>query len=85
MGKETEPKVANRLTLRDMLVGRELSGDIEIINECNETLLTLSFTEDNVCSLAKTLSSDLLDRAVLHFGVRDDRVLFKIEGVEDAE
>ena len=85
MKKTIKPEVATILTLRDMVGNKDLMGDIEIINECNETLLTLSYTEDNVCSLDKTLADELLDRVVLNFGTRDGRTLFKIEGVEDAD
>ena len=78
-------EIATRLTLRDMVSAQQLIGDVEIINECNETLITLSFVEDNVCPLTNTLSNDLLDRTVLSFGTRDGRALFRLEGVEDAE
>lgn len=74
------------LTLGDMLASIPgLIGDVEIINECNETLLTASYVDDNVCPLHKVLSADLLARRILNYGVRDGRALFKVEGVEDAE
>lgn len=73
------------LTLGDMLASIPgLIGDVEIINECNETLLTASYVEDNVCPLFKVLSKELLDRKIINYGVRDGRALFKVEGVEDA-
>lgn len=76
---------AKLLRLRDIVSQTRMMGDVEIINECNETLLTLSYTEDNVCSLDKVLSQELLDRAIINYGVRDGRTLFKLAGVEDAE
>lgn len=83
--KITKPEIATILTLRGLLDSANIVGDIEIINECNETLLTLSYVEDNVCSLNKTLSDDLLSRPILSYGTRDGRTLFKLEGVEDAD
>ena len=73
-------------TLGDMLGGASrVTGDIEILNECNETLLILWDTEDYVCPLTKTLDNNLLSRAVLRYGVRDGRTIFVLSGVEDAE
>ena len=80
--QETNPTV---LTLGDMLANIPgLLGDVELINECNETLLIASYVEDNVCPLFKVLSKELLDRKIINYGVRDGRALFKVEGVEDA-
>ena len=76
---------AEPFTLEDLVSGRLIEGDLEIINECNETLITLAYVEDNVCTLDKTLSRELLDRQVLKHGVRDGRMMIKIEGVEDAD
>ena len=80
-----KPTVATLPTLGDLLNQTKIIGDIEIINECNETLLTLSYIDDNVCSLDKTLNPELLSRPILSFGTRDNRTLFKVEGLEDAE
>ena len=77
--------IATALVLRDLVGGRQIGGDIEIANECNETLITVSYVEDNVCTLDKTLSEELLDRRVINYGVRDNRMLIKLEGLEDAE
>ena len=85
MKEKAKIAVAEALTLGDLIGSRPIQGDIEIINECNETLLTLAYVEDNVCFLYKTLSKDLLARQVLSQGVRDGRLLIKIEGVEDAD
>ena len=80
-----QEKRSNILTLGDMLESfPSLLGDVEIINECNETLLIASYVEDNVCPLSKVLSTELLGRRLLNYGVRDGRALFKVEGVEDA-
>lgn len=73
-------------TLGDMLGGAsKITGDIEILNECNETLLTLWDIDEYVCSLTKTLSQELLSRSVLRYGVRDGRTIFIVSGMEDAE
>ena len=76
---------ARALTLGDMLSIAEIVGDIEIINECNETLLIASYVDENVCPLTNVLSNSLLERRLISTGVRDNRTLFKVEGVEDAE
>lgn len=73
------------MTLGEMLDISSLIGDIEIINECNETLLIASYVDENVCPITKVLSEELLERTVLSYGTRDNRMLFKISGVEDAE
>ena len=83
MTKNTE--IATALTLGDMLGMTQLMGDVEIINECNETLVVLSYVEDNVCSLENVLSPELLNRELMSYGVRDNRALFKVRGVEDAD
>ena len=75
----------SKLTLRDMLSMNRIIGDVEIINECNETLITLAYVEDNVCPLERVLSTELLDRPIVSFGTRDNRMLFKVSGVDDAE
>ena len=85
MQEKSEAVVAESFRLKDLIGGNRIEGDIEIINECNETLLMLSFVEDNVCTLEKTLHPDLLSRKILNTGVRDGRLLIKIEGVEDAD
>ena len=85
MKKEIKPAEAEALTLGDLIGNREMMGDIEIMNECNETLATLAYVDDNVCPLNKILAKELLDRAVLSFGTRDGRTVFRIEGVEDAD
>ena len=77
--------LAEPLNLGDIVGTYELQGDIEIINECNETLITISYIENNVCTLNKILNPELLARRVLMQGVRDGRLLIKIEGVEDAD
>jgi len=83
MTKDVE--MPGTLRLGDMLDMARLVGDIEIINECNETLLIASYVDENVCPLTKVLAKDLLAREVINYGTRDDRTLFKIKGVEDAE
>ena len=83
--KDLKTTEAALLTLRDMVSHTNLIGDVEIVNECNETLITISYPEDNVCPLTDTLSETLLNRAVLSFGTRDGRTLFKLEGVDDAD
>lgn len=77
--------IGGTMTLGEMLGMSELIGDVEIINECNETLLIASYVDENVCNLANVLSEDLLERTVLNYGTRDNRTLFKVSGVEDAE
>ena len=72
-------------TLREALSYYRVEGDVEIINECNETLLMATDVDENVCGLDKILSDEVLDREVLSSGVRDNRLLIKISGVEDAE
>ena len=72
-------------TLREALSYYRLEGDVEIINECNETLLVATDVDENVCGLDKLLSDELLDREVLSSGSRDNRLMIKISGVEDAE
>ena len=76
--------VAEPFTLGDLIGSLNIEGDIEIINECNETLVTLAYVEDNVCDLQQILNEDLLGRMVLKQGVRDGRMLIKVEGLEDA-
>lgn len=72
-------------TLREALSYYRVEGDVEIINECNETLLMATDVDENVCGLDKILSDEVLDREVLSSGVRDNRLLIKVSGVEDAE
>lgn len=72
-------------TLGEALSYYRVDGDVEIINECNETLLVATDVDENVCGLDKILSDEVLDREVLSSGVRDNRLLIKISGVEDAE
>ena len=72
-------------TLGEALSYYRVEGDVEIINECNETLLIATDVDENVCGLDKLLSDEVLDREVLSSGVRDNRLLIKISGVEDAE
>ena len=72
-------------TLGEALSYYRVEGDVEIINECNETLLIATDVDENVCGLDKLLSDDVLNREVLSSGVRDNRLLIKISGVEDAE
>lgn len=72
-------------TLGEALSYYRVDGDVEIINECNETLLIATDVDENVCGLDKILSDEVLDREVLSSGVRDNRLLIKISGVEDAE
>ena len=72
-------------TLGEALSYYRVEGDVEIINECNETLLIATDVDENVCGLDKILSDKVLDREVLSSGVRDNRLLIKISGVEDAE
>lgn len=72
-------------TLGEALSYYRVEGDVEIINECNETLLMATDVDENVCGLDKILSDEVLDREVLSSGVRDNRLLIKISGVEDAE
>lgn len=72
-------------TLGEALSHYRVDGDVEIINECNETLLIATDVDENVCGLDKILSDEVLDREVLSSGVRDNRLLIKISGVEDAE
>ena len=43
--------IAKTLTLGEMLGMVQLVGDVEITNECNETLLIASMVDLNVCSL----------------------------------
>lgn len=71
--------------LREALSFYKIDGDVEIINECNEPLLVATDVEDNVCGLDKILGDELLDREVLSSGMRDNRLMIKISGVEDAE
>lgn len=74
-----------KLTLGDMIEMAGLVGDIEIINECNETLLVAGYVDMNVCPLTKVLSKDLLERRLISYGSVDGRTMFKVEGEEDAE
>lgn len=83
--KSKRVEVATALTLGDMFGMTQLMGDVEIINECNETLIIASYVEDNVVSLDKVLSHDLLNRELMSYGVRDNRAVFKVKGMEDAE
>lgn len=76
---------AKAMTLREILEHTPLDGDVEIINECNETLLSLTHIDNNVCSLDKVLSDDLLNRIVLGVETAPGFVSFRLEGVEDAE
>jgi hypothetical protein len=71
--------------LREALSFYKIDGDVEIINECNETLLVATDVDENVCGLEKLLSDELLDREVLSSGSRDNCLIIKISGVEDAE
>ena len=72
-------------TLREML-GRQtkITGDVEILNECNETLVRLVDTEAYVCPITNVLSDELLDRAVIEYGC-NNAITFVVEGVDDAE
>ena len=83
--KKKQISVATTPTLGDMLSATSVVGDIEIINECNETLLIISYVEDNVCPLTKVLDNQLLERELVYFGTRDGRTIFKVKGMEDAE
>ena len=84
MRKKSEVIMPDLLTLGDLIGSRYIEGDIEIVNECNETLIIVSYVEDNVCPLDKTLNEELLDRRIIGQGVRDGRLFIKVEGVEDA-
>ncbi len=75
----------NDLTLGDMLDMVPIVGDVEITNECNETLLVAGYVDMNVCPLTDVLSDRLLGRKLLSYGSVDGRTLFKVEGMEDAE
>lgn len=73
-------------TLGEMLGSMSrLMGDVEIRNECNETLISASWVDDNVVPLDRVLSDDLLSREVMFWGTQDGRTVFKVRGVEDAE
>lgn len=78
-------EIAKMLTLGEMLDMVQLVGDVEITNECNETLLIASLVDLNVCSLTKVLNKELLERQLLSYGSVDGRTLFKVSGMEDAE
>ena len=73
------------MTLRQVLGHTKLEGDVEIINECNETLVLFSNVDNNVCGLDKLLSDDMLDRKVLGVETAPGFISFRLEGVEDAE
>ena len=76
---------AKAMTLREILAITTFDGDVELINECNETLLSLTYLDNNVCSLDKLLSDNLLDRTVLGVEKFPGFISFRLEGVEDAE
>ena len=77
--------IAKTLTLGEMLEMVQLVGDVEITNECNETLLIASMVDLNVCALTKVLDKELLERQLLSYGSIDGRTMFKVAGMEDAE
>jgi len=77
--------IAKTLTLGEMLGMVQLVGDVEITNECNETLLIASMVDLNVCSLTKILNEELLDRDLISYGSVDGRTMFRVAGMEDAE
>lgn len=86
MAKEYTEIRSRIFTLGEMLGSlSQLMGDIEIRNECNETIISASYVEDNVVPLDRVLSDDLLSREVLFWGTQDNRTIFKVRGVEDAE
>lgn len=76
-------EVATRLTLRDLL-STAIIGEVEIINECNETLLATRATV-SVVPLSKVLSDELLDREIITYGSENGETIFKVKGMEDAE
>lgn len=77
--------IAKTLTLGEMLGMVQLVGDVEITNECNETLLIASMVDLNVCSLTKILNEELLARDLISYGSVDGRTMFRVAGMEDAE
>lgn len=74
---------ASPLTLRDLL-STAIIGEVEIINECNETLLATRATV-SVVPLSKVLSDELLDREIITYGSENGETIFKVKGMEDAE
>ena len=84
MKEEQREEAATPLTLGDIV--DEFAGDIEIVNECNETLVKIVASDENVCSLKKVLCKELLNRTILkHYVLGPDLFVIKIEGVEDAD
>lgn len=77
----SEEKIG-RLTLGDML--SDAIGEVQIVNECNETILICSVDPD-IASLTDMLKQELLDRQVVRFWIEGNSLVIKIAGVEDAK
>lgn len=70
------------LTLGDML--SDAVGEVQIVNECNETMLICSVDPD-IASLTDMLKQELLDRHVIRFWIESNSLVIKIAGMEDAK
>lgn len=73
-------------TLREMLGSQtRLVGEVEILNECNESIMRLCDVEQYVAPIANYLKDELLDREVLSYGMQFGAMTLVVRGVEDAE
>ena len=76
--------VAKPVTVRDVLSVIK-DSEIEIVNEIGEPLIQVSMRFKFVCPLTKTLSKELLDRAVLATYFDIGVYVIEVAGEEDAE
>ena len=78
-------KENHQMSLGDILNTIKPSGELEVINECYELLVTFAYVSEPVCSLDKILSKEFLARKVLNIKVDPNVTSIRIEGVEDAD
>lgn len=79
-----EKVIARPFTLRDMLAMSN-NQDVTVVNEVNETLVSLVEIQFYVNNPIKVLKDELLDREVLGYTVEAGDLLIKVKGEEDAE
>jgi uncharacterized protein (UPF0218 family) len=79
-----EKAIARPFTLRDMLAMSN-NQDVTVVNEVNETLVSLTEIQFYVNNPTKVLKDELLDREVMGYMVEAGDLLIKVKGEEDAE
>lgn len=84
MDEEQEKYIARPFTLREMLETLN-SQDVTVINEVNETLISMTEVQFYVNKPTKVLKDELLNRNVISYAASAGDLVIKVEGEEDAE